>query len=906
MKKLCCLVIGCVVILCTTSVVAQDTTGRMLVRTSDSAEAPLPGVTVTIASPIAHRRRADDDHRRPGGGALSDPDARHLRGRAPTLHDFATQERTEVWVRLGSVTALMVTMPEATFEGEVVVFDETPVVDPMQVGTEQVFDAEYIEKTAIGIVAAVRHQPRGECPRRRLAIHLRFPLFRELLVVDGIEVTGTSTGGSGSSSFGIDAYQEIEIKTGGYEAEYGRALGGVTSAVMKSGGNTFSGSLDVRYQADAFQESGDHFDPDLRENSNLAVDATFGGPIISDRLWFFAAYYQGEAKSTPEDSLTTWSPTVQAPKAKLTWQVSPSWRATASYLGEWYISKNGNASRLTAPEATAAVDEKIDTVSIGIDGMLSDALLWTARVGYEQKFYERGPSSGDLETISHTNGVTGIVSENYHTQEDDSIDHTQVATDLTWFLSGGGGSHELKAGLAVSDMGHTVSLCSTGTQGGVRCRADVSGYQFYDTQVENQAFPNWMVEQLNPGPLDFSGLLWTGYVQDAWRPTPNLTVKAGLRYDRVGYDMDRTGASVTMDRWQPRLGAAWDITGDARNVLRASAGRYMDPATMNLPYLGVQKFTTYQWRSCSAYGLQIGVDPAMCPTLAATYGFQWRTDPENWDPYGWFLTDDNIYGVGDNIIDPDLESAYSDQFILSYERALWQRSSVELSLVSKRTRGLFEDTCDGNIPDPTEGAVCDHYVLTNMPQLKRDYEALIVKLESRTLDWLTLLASYTLSDTKSNHDSLGFNYAWDLFPWHWVNRYGYSDDHHRHDLRLNGYFLLPYDFTIGFNAGWRSAFRWTPKLDRDDFDEMDYGYNFKEPRGNRNGASDTWLDLQLSKGFHVGPSRLELIVSVLNVLSREEVTGVCELETGCGDFQLGEPTNWDTPRAWEVGLRLTF
>ena len=66
------------------------------------------------------------------------------------LHGFATQERREVWVRLGSLTALDVTMPEAAFAGEIEVLAETPVVDPQQIGTEQVFDSEYIEKTAVG------------------------------------------------------------------------------------------------------------------------------------------------------------------------------------------------------------------------------------------------------------------------------------------------------------------------------------------------------------------------------------------------------------------------------------------------------------------------------------------------------------------------------------------------------------------------------------------------------------------------------------------------------------------------------------------------------------------------------------------------------------------------------------
>ena len=895
--------VGCVIVLCAASVLAQDTTGRMLVRTSDAAEAPLSGVTVTIASPslIGGARTLTTEATGEALFLTLGPGTYEVRAE---LHGFATQERRRVWVRLGSVTALMVTMPDATFTDEIVVLDETPVMDPMQVGTEQVFDAEYIEKTAIGTWQRFVSSPGDQTPGVTNGQDVYGSSRSEnAWFLDGIEITEmTGAGLSGTAgSFGIDAYKEIEVKTGGYEAEYGRALGGVTSVLMKSGGNAFSGSFDVRYQADAFQEGGEHFDPELQERSNQVVEATLGGPIVRDRLWFFAAYFQGESKNTPEGSPTTWKAAITSPKAKLTWQISPNWLGAATYLGNTATFENFNASRGTMTEAAGYAENPEHYLSLGIDGMLSDAVLWNLRAGHNRGIYDARPMSGDLETIAHYNTVTEIQSANFSRQEYDREERLQAATDLTWFLSGAGGSHELKGGLEVSDLSMTVSLCSTGTEGGVGCVADISGHTFYDTRFMGQDFPYLMIEGRNPGPLDTSGLLWTGYVQDAWRPIPNLTVKAGLRYDSIGYDMDRTGASITMGRWQPRLGLAWDISGDARDVLRASAGRYMDPATMNLPYYGVQKFTNYYWGSCSLWGLQTGIDPSLCSTT----GLQWRTDPENWDPNGWLLV--NVVGEGDNVIDRDLESAYSDQFILSYERALWPRSSVAFSLVFKQTRGLFEDTCDGNIPEPTEGAPCDHFVMTNMPQLKRDYEAFIVRFETRTLDWLTLLASYTLSDSKGNHDSLGFGSDWNFYPWNWENRYGFLGNHYRHEIKLNGYFLLPYDFTIAFDTGWRSAFRWTPQVWWYDHPEMPGGSYFTEPRGSREGASHPWLDLQFSKGFRIGPTHLDLIVSVLNVLSQETVTWVCEDVPGCGEgFELGDATDWETPRRWEVGVRLTF
>jgi len=905
---------GCVIVLCTTSVLAQVTTGRMLVRTNDSGGAALPGVTVTIESPslIGGARTEVTDERGEALFLTLMPGTYEV---TAALHGFATQTRTEVRVRLGSLTALDVTMPEATFTDEIEVVADTPVVDPQQIDTGQVYDSEYIEKTAIGTWQRFAFSPGEQTPGVTKGQDFFGSTSSEnAWFVDGIDVTDAALGDlGGGAAFGIDAYDEIEVKTGGYEAEYGRALGGITSIVMKSGGNEFSGSLDVRYQPDAFQESGDHFDPDLQESSNLAIEATLGGPIIRDRLWFFAAFYYGEADNTPEGSPTTWMGRANAPKAKLTWQIAPSWRGTASYLGKYATFENANASRWTQPEATSYIDNPDEHIALGVDGMLSDSLLWTMRVGYDNTPYEGRPMSGDLEPIAHYNTVTNIDSNNFNWQETDDGDRIQAATDLTWFLSGSSGTHELKAGLAVSDMSWTVSFCLTGTTGGVGCVADVPGYAFVDTQLDGRDFPLVMREEYNPGPVDFSGEMWSGYLQDAWRPAPNLTVKAGLRYDTITYDMDRTGASVAMGRWQPRLGVAWDLTGDARNVLRASIGRYMDPATMNLPYYGVQKFTTLRWGSCSL--LASGefpkaptgpFDPSLCPAVAGSFGSEWRADdPEGWDPYGWFLIDEQ--GSGDNVIDPDLEAAYSDQLILSYERALWPRSSLELSYINKRTRSLFEDTCNGNLPEPTQDAPCDYFYLYNMPQLERSYEAFFVRLESRTLDWLTVLASYTLSSSEGNQESLGFQGDWNYYPWHWKNRSGYLDNHRRHNLKINGYVLLPLDFTIAVNAGWQSGFRWTPIIYDWDHPEMPDGVYFDEPRGNREGPSDTWLDLQITKGFRIGPTHLDLILSVLNLLSREEVTGVCDNVNGCDEnTALGDPIEWDTPRAWEVGVRLTF
>jgi hypothetical protein len=334
----------------------------------------------------------------------------------------------------------------------------------------------------------------------------------------------------------------------------------------------------------------------------------------------------------------------------------------------------------------------------------------------------------------------------------------------------------------------------------------------------------------------------------------------------------------------------------------------MDPKALVLPHTAASKSATSSyWLSCSlaATGAFTGepFDPQFCPMRAASLGLPWRTDPEEWDPYGWVLFD--VVAETPAVTDPDLEPARADHLVLAVEHALWPRTSLELSWVSKRTDTLMEDTCNGTLDGLEPGHDCSYYVITNVSGLERSYDAAILRLESRHLDWLTVVASYTWSESTGNVHSLLGSDGYDYYPWHWVNRDGYLSDHRRHRLKLNGFALLPWDSAVAFNGGWSSAFRWTP-ADADVLG-MPYGVLAVEPRGSREGSDEWWLDLELSKGFAVGPARLVAIVSVLNLFSAEQVTGVCSNVTGCGgDIGLGDPIDWRYPRRWEVGLRVEF
>ena len=244
----------------------------------------------------------------------------------------------------------------------------------------------------------------------------------------------------------------------------------------------------------------------------------------------------------------------------------------------------------------------------------------------------------------------------------------------------------------------------------------------------------------------------------------------------------------------------------------------------------------------------------------------WINDPAGFDPNGWFYN--TTFSSEPSTIAPDLEPTYADEWIVGIERELTRRTSIGLTYVNKETSDIFEDTCNGNLPTPAVGADCDYYVMANLPGLARDYSGFILDFESRFADWIHVLASYTHSESEGN---VGYTQnagiAFDIYPDHFDNTYGYLGDHRKHRFKANGYVDLPLDFTLGFEAYWSSPGVYTPTEASET-----YGRIFTERRGSRRTNDNYGLHLQAAKGFNFGRDlRFELIASVFNVFDDEQV-----------------------------------
>ncbi|MFL5294415.1 MAG: carboxypeptidase regulatory-like domain-containing protein [Myxococcales bacterium] len=113
-------------------------------------------------------------------------------------------------------------------------------------------------------------------------------------IIDGVNVSDPAFGTLGTTLI-QDFVQEVDIKTGGYQAEYGRATGGIINVVTKSGGNEFHGSVFVNwspFEAPRKQIGGlgQALSSQVSQRYNLDFGAELGGPIVKDKLWFFAGF----------------------------------------------------------------------------------------------------------------------------------------------------------------------------------------------------------------------------------------------------------------------------------------------------------------------------------------------------------------------------------------------------------------------------------------------------------------------------------------------------------------------------------------------------------------------------------------------------------------------------------------
>lgn len=505
----------------------------------------------------------------------------------------------------------------------------------------------------------------------------------------------------------FEAIAQQQVKAGGYGAEYGRSLGGVVSLVTRRGTNEYKGGMSLSYSSSELSGKGHNVlnrEPELSANywafqraskrENALLTAYLGGPVIEDRLFFFAMVEQpmSENSSFGRNSSTKSKSDTPTGLLKVDWQINDSnlfeltgiWNKTRTDLYD-YTNPSGS-TYLTSHSGEAKKSWFYSGAWTGIakyTGYITDNLTVSIGGGKVSDLVGdiKGSRTSSLQCIAVldvTGAPLGCWDPNALTGRDpfapdDRDERTAGRFDVEYRL----GDHTVRGGLdyqkfesvaaGSSYSGGTYyryyrTGASGGTVNGVRVAAN-TGYvrqRFYNTtsgafEVVNSAL----------------------YLEDNWQVNDRLMVYGGLRSETFD---NRNADGISFVKKEnliaPRLGFSLDMDSEQPTKLFASVGRYYIPvaSNTNIRATRAELFTNdyFLYTSRDANGIPSGLT-RLGPTVFLSSG-------ETPDPA--------------IIADANLDPMNQDEFIVGAQRTFENDWTFGLKAIYRKLNSGMDDFCD--------------------------------------------------------------------------------------------------------------------------------------------------------------------------------------------------------------------
>ena len=862
-----------------------QTQATLRVKVLDGGGAPLAGRNLVLESVDRAVRR--DLRTGPDGVAVAAgliPGSYRIRGRVLQLK---ADERAEVLFR-------------GEGEGATVAVEASPLrVESSSVAVQTTLEARdlerlpnaphrYLEQSylAPGVTPSGKPEP----------VVLGSMLDGNTYLVDGMPTNLGSTG-----RFGMNLSSEIlesqTLTTGGHKAEIGFAPGGAFSMVTKTGSNSFQGSLlasGIWRGLNARPGGGKVNNPEERASNAREWAVSLGGPILKDRLFYFAAFNR---QLTDQDIDNIAPPGAAAHRRtlaedrsyrflKLTWLATPEHRLELAYFGDPVIQAN-----FDDPANAALKDEQLGSRNRGGSSWLLKhvATLGTNLVlentlglhRTEFRWYPAQPGAGPARTE-----LDAPLKEGFGAYAEDRLERLRnlsLRSEATLFVGG----HQIKAGFQGLRAGFTtvyrrpsggLSFTDRAAGGSGPAAGDLAairaglagfygsdfGYAAGDSLVTASPVSGLLVGgrasylyQRSLASLEDYGsplvqTLAGVYVQDDWRLGASWTLNLGLRADQARVEGEDGRGLYRQTLLSPRLGASWDPGGRGELRLFAYAGRIYSPPTPG---------------ALTAAGATSG-GPALdrqvwIPSLAA-----WRS----WQRTG-------TQGVKNVAVAPDLKAALTDLVQLGAERmqpipgaGTWVLEAV---LTRKTVRDLIDtyNPAYGYLPefDAAGNASAGKRFIGNLPGLKRDFTGFDLSAHRSFAGGHRVQVSYSLGDLRGNSEvgnvssvtgkNTGFASIPSLREDYRAGRYdGPLNESVKHAWKAFGSAALPWDLELSGVLAVRSGLRYSALV-------AVSGDNVLAPgtvRGERELPRVATLDLAFARRFRFGRTSLRVAVEVLN------------------------------------------
>ncbi|HVK89289.1 MAG TPA: TonB-dependent receptor [Kofleriaceae bacterium] len=232
-------------------------------------------------------------------------------------YNDATFTRGNVLVQLGKEAVVNISIDSATNpdkpKGEVIqIQGSAPIVDQGSTKTGLTLTDDYTRNVPVGrTFGAVLGAAAGAQSDNYGVSFSGATSAENTYIVEGINTTDVHVGGL-SSNLPTEFVSETEVITGGYNAEFGRATGGIVNVVTKSGSDEFHGSVFGYFQPGSFisgansvPRQGGSIDSKTDVDYRHDVGAEVGGPIIKKKLWFHVGFNPSFRSSTTQRIINT-------------------------------------------------------------------------------------------------------------------------------------------------------------------------------------------------------------------------------------------------------------------------------------------------------------------------------------------------------------------------------------------------------------------------------------------------------------------------------------------------------------------------------------------------------------------------------------------------------------------------
>jgi hypothetical protein len=703
----------------TGSLFAQETTGTIRGRVADSQGLAVPGVTVTATGPQGAKSAVTDGEGRYTIPFLT-PGTYLVRAE---LSGFKAVEQKNVNVSLGQAIDLGLKLEVGGVAEIVQVTGSAPVIDTKSTTTGAILSTDVLASIPVGrrvsdaLYLAPGVSSSGTAGRANPSVSGGTGLENQY-VVDGANVTNTGYGGLGSYSiiFGslgnatpYNFVEEIQVKTGGYEAEFGQATGGVVNVVTKSGSNIFRGSVFGSSQPNALEAKWTNLQTSNGSVNTVSTQqndfgAGVGGPIVRNHLFFFGSVspaWQTRTFTAPDGFKLASLGDVDRKRrtvsyaAKGTFQFGSGQRLDTSFFGDPSHGDTGpqrtSSLLVTDTSSFSTLDYGGHQQTVRYDGVVNSRFLIEAAFARSLNTISELPSVNDwriTDTTVNPQVITGGIAAYEKGNRSLSRQYTLKSTHIF-------NGHQLKYGIQYDNVVYAQENQRTGptflapdgrqtaTGASISILPDpVFGKIYRVTRANFNSQRTTLQDYFN------------FFVQDSWAVGDRLTINPGLRYEQEKL----AGTIITnfslKNNWAPRIGATLDAMGDGRMKIYGNYGRYYARIPNDLAARALSADDGFTRGDYFDAALTRAVPAG---TLAA-------------GQTNHFI----LAGVGADTIDPAAKLSYQNEVVLGADRQIMGNTTVGVRYVWRNFGRVLEDVA--NVPfvyyDQHPGTNVD-YILTN-------------------------------------------------------------------------------------------------------------------------------------------------------------------------------------------------